>query len=145
MIIDDKTVYINGVVFITNYQPTFWNWCAKKGLVIKDIEKFHPKDKMKIILRWKWFTEDDTSAKECEETRRETLRRFKQLPPITDSDKHWLKNALYIESHTNEIKAYFGLISQAEYETLEKVSENRLPSISESEYKAMEGSHENRN
>ena len=119
MIEQDEVPYkVGDITFSKNYQPKFFDWCRKRGFDVKEVEKFKPEDKLKLILRWKWFTEDDNSASECERTRREVLYGFKGMPPQDEGTKHWLNNALMIEEETNKVKAYFGLISQTEFEAM---------------------------
>jgi hypothetical protein len=123
-------VNIEGKLFGTHYLPTFWDWLAKKGFKQEDVEKLTPKDKLKIILRYKWVTDDDRSAQDCEQTRKDILEKMKQLPPIDEGDKYWYKNALRLEYEINKIKGRFGLISVNELDAIEKEYNNTNKALS---------------
>lgn len=112
-------IKIGDKFFGKHYLPKFSDWCAKKGYKYADIEKMNPKDKLKIVLRYKWITEDDRSAQECETTRKDVLETLSNIPPVEEGDKYWLKNALRWEYEINKIKAHFGLISQEEFSAME--------------------------
>ncbi len=106
--------------FGRHVMPTFFDWCQKKGYDIKEVEKFSPKEKSKIVMRYKWMSDNDQSNQDCETTRLDVLRDFKFSPPEDEGDKYWLRSALESEYQINRIKAYFGLISQSEMEMIDK-------------------------
>jgi hypothetical protein len=113
------TAYGNKL-FLKHPMPKFNDWLIKKGYDIKDIEKMKPQDKSKIILRYKWFTDDDRSAQDCESTRKDVIFQLTVHPPNEEGDIFWFKNALWWEFEIDKIKAHFGLISQDEFKRREE-------------------------
>lgn len=102
-------------LFLKHEMPKFNDWIIKKGYDLKEIEKFKPQEKNKIILRYKWMTEDDRSAQDCESTRKDVIFQLTIRPPTEEGDIFWLKNALWWEFEIDKIRAHFGLISQDEF------------------------------
>lgn len=120
----EKPFIVGDHVFGRNAQPTFYTWCQRKGYDIKEIEKMKPEDKIRLVLRWKWFTTDDHCAKECDKSRQMIIERYLQTPPTCEGEVYWLKNAIKVEREVNQIRAYLGLISQNEAESLNEKYRN---------------------
>lgn len=109
MMADGVMHQVDGYWFGTHLMGGFWTYCQNRGLSQPDVKKLNPKEKSKLVLRWKWHTDDYVSAGECERSRQDVLSTLKRMPPTAEGDAYWYSNALELEKVCSDIKAELGI------------------------------------